>query len=51
LAGADINLDNFCDTAGPDSTDKAMNMASDPYEFAKFFHLMIGTIIEVLFVF
>ena len=31
LAGANINLDNFCKTAGPDSIDRALNMASDPY--------------------
>ena len=49
LAGADIDLENFCKTAGPDSTDRAINMASDPYASAKFFHLMIETILEVLF--
>ena len=49
LAGANINLDNFCNTAGPDSIDRAMNMASDPYAFAKFFHFMIDTIFGVLF--
>ena len=48
LAGADIDLDLFCKTAGPDSVDRAMNMASDPYASAKFFHLMIKTILEVL---
>ena len=48
LAGADIDLDNFCDTAGPDSTDRATNMASDPYASAKFFHFIINTILEVL---
>ncbi|KAF8803427.1 hypothetical protein BYT27DRAFT_7214734 [Phlegmacium glaucopus] len=48
LAGADINLDAFCKTAGPDSIDRAVNMASDPYASAKFFHLMINTILEVL---
>ncbi|KAF8803392.1 hypothetical protein BYT27DRAFT_7214713 [Phlegmacium glaucopus] len=48
LAGADINLDAFCKTAGPDGTDRALNMASDPYASAKFFHLMINTILEVL---
>lgn len=49
LAGADIDLDDFCNTAGPDSQDRAMNMASDPYASAKFFHFMIETILEVLF--
>jgi hypothetical protein len=49
LAGADINLDDFCNTAGPDSNDRATNMASDPYASANFFHFMIETIIECLF--
>jgi hypothetical protein len=49
MAGADIDLDNFCKTAGPDSVDRARNMASDPYASANFFHLMIGTILETLF--
>jgi hypothetical protein len=48
LAGADIDLDSFCKTAGPDSVERALNMASDPYASAKFFHLMIETILEVL---
>ena len=49
LAGADIDLDNFCKTAGPDGKDRAMNMASDPYAAAKYFHFFIETIFEVLF--
>ena len=49
LAGADIDLDDFCNTAGPDGNDRAMNIASDPYASARFFHLMIGTLLEVLF--
>ena len=49
LAGADIDLDDFCNTAGPDSVDRATNMAGDPYAAAKFFHFMINTILEVLF--
>jgi hypothetical protein len=48
LAGADIDLDRFCKTAGPDSADRAFNMASDPYAAANFFHFMIKTILEVL---
>ena len=49
LAGADIDLDDFCNTAGPDGIDRATNMASDPFAAAKFFHVMIETILEVLF--
>ena len=49
LAGADIDLDSFCKTAGPDSIDRAVNMASDPYVSAKFFHFIVNTILEVMF--
>lgn len=49
LAAADIDLDNFCNTAGPDNIDRAINMASDPYASAKFFHFTIKTILEVMF--
>jgi hypothetical protein len=48
LAGVEIDLDRFCKTAGPDGVDRASNMASDPYASAKFFHLMITAILEVL---
>jgi hypothetical protein len=48
LAGADIDLDLFCKTVGPDSVDRALNMASDPYTSARFFRLMIETVLEVL---
>ena len=49
LAGADINLDEFCKTAGPDSIERAMNMASNPYASTNFFHFIIRTILETLF--
>ena len=49
LAGAEIDLDDFCNTAGPDGSNRVMNMASDPYASAKFFHFLIETVIEVLF--
>jgi hypothetical protein len=49
IAGADIDLDNFCNTAGPDGIDRATNMASDPYASAKYFHFMIETIFEAIF--
>jgi hypothetical protein len=48
MAGADIDLDQFCKTAGPDGADRASNMASDPYAAAKFFHFIIETVLEVL---
>ena len=49
FAGADINLDDFCKTAGPDGIERATNMASDPYASANFFHFIIRTILETLF--
>jgi hypothetical protein len=49
LAGAEIDLDNFCKTAGPDGVERVTNMVSDPYVSANFFHLMIRTILETLF--
>ncbi|KAF8804157.1 hypothetical protein BYT27DRAFT_7302151 [Phlegmacium glaucopus] len=48
FAGVEIDLNRFCNTAGPDSVDRALNMAGDPYASAKFFHFMIETILEVL---
>lgn len=49
LAGIDINLDEFCNTAGPDNEQRAVNIASDPYASAKFFHFTIETILDCLF--
>jgi len=49
LAGAEINLDQFCNTAGPDHTQRALNIASDPYASAQYFHFMIRTLLEVVF--
>lgn len=49
LAGEDIDLDNFCATAGPDNARRSMNVASDPFAAAKFFHFIIRAIIEELF--
>ena len=49
IVGADIDLDNFCKTARPDSIDRAINIASDPFVSAKYFHFMIATILKCLF--
>ena len=49
MAGAEIDLDHFCKAAGPDSVERAINMASDPFAAAKYFHFMIRTILECLF--
>jgi hypothetical protein len=48
LAGEDINLDSFTNTVGPDSTQRSLNMATDPFAAAKFFHFVIGVMLEEL---
>ncbi|KAF8811231.1 hypothetical protein BYT27DRAFT_7208658 [Phlegmacium glaucopus] len=48
FAGVNIDLDAFCNTAGPDSADRSLKIASDPYASARFFHFIIKTILEVL---
>lgn len=49
LAGYDINLDDFCAVLGPNSAQRATNIAGDPFASAQFFHFIIKTVIEVLF--
>jgi hypothetical protein len=49
LAGEDIDIDAFCNMAGPDSQRRAVNMAKDPYAAAQFFHITIALVLEVLF--
>jgi len=48
IAGADIDLDRFCATAGPQADERARNMASDPFASAKFFHFMIHVLLDVV---
>lgn len=49
LAGAQIDLDQFCNTLGPTSSERGITIASDPYASAQFFHLIITRILEDLF--
>jgi hypothetical protein len=49
MAGSDINLDNFANTAGPNAKTRAQNIAEDPFAASKFFHYIIKTILETLF--
>ena len=49
MAGADIDLDRFCNTAGPEAQQRGKNISSDPFASAKFFHFMINTILDVIF--
>lgn len=48
LAGAEIDLDNFISTAGPEPDQRAKNIASDPFASAKFFHFIINMVLEVV---
>ncbi|KAG1725056.1 uncharacterized protein EDB91DRAFT_1087238 [Suillus paluster] len=49
LAGEQIELDAFDCTAGLDSAQWAKIIVDDPYAAAKFFHFVIGAILEELF--
>lgn len=49
FAGQDINLDEFDDTAGPDTHSRACIIAGDPYAASKFFHFTVQVILEELF--
>lgn len=49
LAGEEIDMNNFNATAGPDSSRRSTNVASDPFAAAQFFHFIIRAIIEELF--
>lgn len=49
LTGADIDLDNFNPTSGPISSDRGINIASDPYAASNFFHIVIRIVLEEVF--
>ncbi|KAJ8516236.1 hypothetical protein ONZ45_g6447 [Pleurotus djamor] len=49
FAGEDIDIDAFLATMGPSKEKRAVNIASDPYAAAKFFHFLIQVILETLF--
>jgi hypothetical protein len=49
LAGADIDLDKFIATAGPIGRERAINIASDPFAAAEFFHVVIKILLEEAF--
>jgi hypothetical protein len=49
FAGAEIDLDNFCNTDGPNSVERARNVAEDPYSSAKYFHFIVKCVLEILF--
>ena len=49
FAGVEIDLDHFCDTAGPNSDQRAANVSEDPFSSAKYFHFIIKCVLEILF--
>ena len=49
FAGAEIDLDNFCNTNGPNSVERARNVAEDPFASAKYFHFVVKCVFEILF--
>jgi hypothetical protein len=48
MVGEEIDLDNFCNTAGPDSNHRAVNIAGDPFAAAQYFHHTITCVLEAL---
>ncbi|PPQ73393.1 hypothetical protein CVT25_004618, partial [Psilocybe cyanescens] len=48
FAGEEIDMDAFCNTAGPDHITRAMNIAADPYASAQYFHFIVKTVFEEL---
>ena len=49
FAGVEIDLDDFCNTIGPDNNQRATNVAGDPFSSAKYFHFIVECILEILF--
>lgn len=49
FAGEQIDLDDFEKTTGPNSSQRNLNIAGDPYAAAKFFHFVIAALLEELF--
>jgi hypothetical protein len=48
FAGEEIDMDNFVAIAGPDSNQRGINIAKDPYAAAKFFRYVIKATLETL---
>ena len=49
LAGENIDMGSFMSFVGPNSKERARNMADDPFASASFFHFIIETTLECLF--
>lgn len=48
-AGERIDMDSFMNLMGPNSSERARNMAQDPFASASFFNFIIQTTLETLF--
>ncbi|KAJ3521770.1 hypothetical protein NMY22_g12176 [Coprinellus aureogranulatus] len=48
LVGEEIDLDAFCATSGPDSAMRSVNVSSDPFGAAQYFHHTIKCVLEAL---
>lgn len=49
LTGAEINLNSFDRTSGPDASSRLSRIANDPYAAVRFFHFLISIILEEIF--
>lgn len=49
LAGADIDMDDFIASVGPDKDERARTIAKDPYAAAKFYDFVVNLLFETLF--
>ncbi|RDB23672.1 hypothetical protein Hypma_009540 [Hypsizygus marmoreus] len=49
MAGEDIDLNKFNSLVGPTATQRAMNIASDPYASARYFHTVVRLVLETMF--
>ena len=49
FTGVEIDLDRFCNTAGPNNDQKATNVSKDPFSSAKYFHFIVKCVLEILF--
>ncbi|KAF8138853.1 hypothetical protein EV363DRAFT_1155163, partial [Boletus edulis] len=49
LTGAEIDLDSFDPTSGPDTTTRLTRIANDPYAASRFFHFIVRVVLSELF--
>ncbi|RDB28920.1 ATP-dependent DNA helicase RRM3 [Hypsizygus marmoreus] len=49
MSGEDIDLDRFNALLGPSATQRSINVASDPFASARYFHTIIRIVLEEMF--